>query len=639
MTADRGHSGARGGARGGAWEGGPRAAARAAAGPDGPEARGELSHLVELWRFVRVYRAQMLGALVALTVAAGTVLGLGFGLRRLVDEGFASGNAALLDEAVVVLIGVILLLAAASYTRFYLVSWIGERVVADIRSAVYRHLIGLSPAYYEVTRAGEVMSRLTTDTTLLQQVVGTSVSIALRNVLLLSGGAILLVITSPKLTGLVFLVVPLVVLPILIYGRRVRRLSRASQDRIADLSAHADEAIGAIRTVQAFGQEGRDRKRFSGLVETAFGTAVERIRARATLTALVIVLAFGAVSLVLWIGGHDVLAGRITAGELSAFVFYAVVVAGAVGALSEVIGDLQRAAGATERLIELLHTEPEIRAPARPRPLPEPARGQVAFESVAFHYPSIPERSALESVDLTVAPGERLAIVGPSGAGKTTLFQLLLRFYDPQSGRITFDGVDLREADPGALRGRIGLVAQEPVIFSADAWENIRYGRPEASDAEVLEAAEAAAARDFLERLPEGFNSFLGERGVRLSGGQRQRIAIARAVLRNPTLLLLDEATSALDAESERAVQRALETLMQGRTTLVIAHRLATVQKADRIVVLDQGRVVARGSHEQLVRAGGLYARLAALQFDGEAAGASPALHPLSPRDSRAVGQ
>ena len=588
--------------------------------PEGPEtlqdARGELSHLRELWRFVRGYRLQILGALVSLTVAAGTVLALGFGLRRLVDDGFASGNSALLDQAVVVLVGVILLLAAASYARFFLVSWIGERVVADIRRAVYRQLLELSPAYYEVTRAGEIMSRLTTDTTLLQQVVGTSASIALRNFLLLVGGAVLLVVTSPKLTGLVFLVVPAVVLPILVYGRRVRRLSRDSQDRVADLSAHADEAIGAIRTVQAYAQEKRDGQRFAERVEMAFDTAVERIRARATLTALVIVLAFGAVSLVLWIGGHDVLAGRISAGELSAFVFYAIVVAGAVGALSEVIGDLQRAAGATERLIELLHTESDIRAPLNPVALPEPARGRVTFESVVFRYPAAPERSALEAVDLTIEPGERVAIVGPSGAGKTTLFQLLLRFYDPQSGRITFDGVALPDAEPSLLRSRIGLVSQEPVVFSANAWENIRYGRPDASDAEVLEAAEAAAALEFLEALPEGLNSFLGERGVRLSGGQRQRLAIARAILRNPTLLLLDEATSALDAESERAVQQALERLMADRTTLVIAHRLATVQKADRIVVLDQGRIVASGSHDALIAEGGLYARLAALQFD-----------------------
>ncbi|MCG8357937.1 MAG: ATP-binding cassette domain-containing protein [Kiloniellales bacterium] len=584
---------------------------------EGERPRGrDLGQLTYLWRFVRPYRLQVAGALVALTVAAATVLVLGLGLRKLVDEGFASGNAALLDQAVLVLIGVILLLAASSYARFFLVSWIGERVVADLRQAVYDHVITLSPAYFEVTRTGEVQSRLTTDTTLLQLVVGTSASIALRNLLLLIGGAVLLLITSPKLTGIVFLVVPVVLLPILIFGRRVRRLSRASQDRIADLGAYADETLTSIRTVQAFVHAALDRTRFGQRVEAAFMTAIERVRARAILTALVIVLAFGAVSLVLWIGGHDVLAGRISAGELSAFVFYAVIVAGAVGAISEVIGDLQRAAGATERLIELLRTEPEIAAPANPLPLPQPARGELRFENVVFHYPSRPDRSALEGFDLEVGAGEKVAIVGPSGAGKTTVFQLLLRFYDPQAGRITFDGQPLTQVEPDALRARIGLVPQDPTIFSADAWENIRYGRPDASDEEVLQAAEAAAARDFLERLPDGLDTFLGERGVRLSGGQRQRIAIARAILRNPALLLLDEATSALDAESERAVQQALDGLMVGRTTLIIAHRLATVLKADRIVVLDQGRRVASGSHAELIQGGGLYARLAALQFE-----------------------
>ena len=584
---------------------------------EGERPRGrDLGQLTYLWRFVRPYRLQVAGALVALTVAAATVLVLGLGLRKLVDEGFASGNAALLDQAVLVLIGVILLLAASSYARFFLVSWIGERVVADLRQAVYDHVITLSPAYFEVTRTGEVQSRLTTDTTLLQLVVGTSASIALRNLLLLIGGAVLLLITSPKLTGIVFLVVPVVLLPILIFGRRVRRLSRASQDRIADLGAYADETLTSIRTVQAFVHAALDRTRFGQRVEAAFTTAIERVRARAILTALVIVLAFGAVSLVLWIGGHDVLAGRISAGELSAFVFYAVIVAGAVGAISEVIGDLQRAAGATERLIELLRTEPEIAPPANPLPLPQPARGELRFENVVFHYPSRPDRSALEGFDLEVGAGEKVAIVGPSGAGKTTVFQLLLRFYDPQAGRITFDGQPLTQVEPDALRARIGLVPQDPTIFSADAWENIRYGRPDASDEEVLQAAEAAAARDFLERLPDGLDTFLGERGVRLSGGQRQRIAIARAILRNPALLLLDEATSALDAESERAVQQALDGLMVGRTTLIIAHRLATVLKADRIVVLDQGRRVASGSHAELIQGGGLYARLAALQFE-----------------------
>ena len=576
----------------------------------------KLGQLGRIWRFVKPYRLRVAGATFAVAVAAGTVLGLGFGLRKLVDEGFASGNADLLDEAIWVLFGVVLLLAAASYTRFYLVSWVGERVVADIRRAVFDQVIRLSPAYYEVTRTGEILSRLTTDTSVLQMVVGTSVSIALRNALMLVGGTVLLAVTSARLTGLVFLVVPLVLVPILVFGRRVRRLSRASQDRVADVGSYVDEALGAIRTVQAFGHEPVDRQRFATRVEEAFTTAVRRIGARALLTAVVIALVFGAVSLILWKGGHDVLAGEISGGELSAFVFYAIVVAGAAGALSEVIGDLQRAAGATERLMELLATEPDIAAPADPKPLPVPARGAARFENVVFKYPSRPDRSALDGFNLKVRPGEKLAVVGPSGAGKTTVFQLLLRFYDPSEGRITLDGVDLRDADPADLRARIGLVPQEPVIFSGDAWENIRYGKPEASDEEVRNAARAAAALEFLEHLPEGLDTFLGERGVRLSGGQRQRVAIARAILRDPAVLLLDEATSALDAESERAVQQALDRLMAGRTTLVIAHRLATVLKADRIVVIDQGRIVASGTHGELIQADGLYARLAALQFD-----------------------
>ena len=575
---------------------------------------GQLRHIL---RFVAPYRWQVAGALVALTVAAGTVLVMGVGLRRLVDGGFAEGNPALLDQSLFALLGIIIVLAAATYSRFFLVTWLGERVVADIRKAVFGHVVELDPGYFETTRTGEVLTRITTDTTLLQTVIGSSVSMALRNTLLLFGGLVMLAITSPKLTGLVVLAVPFVIAPIVLIGRKVRALSRESQDRIADVGAGVEESLNAVRTIQAFTQETAERARFGVRVEDAFQTALKRTRARAMLTMIVIVMVFGSVGLILWIGGHDVLAGRISGGELSAFVFYAVVVAGAAGAISEVVGDLQRAAGASERLMELLATQPAIAPPSDPVPLPARSGGSaVAFDNVGFAYPSRPDRAALDGFTLDIAPGETVALVGPSGAGKTTVFQMLLRFYDPQSGRILFDGVDLTRADPKDARARIGLVPQEPVIFGANAWDNIRYGRPEASDAEVLAAAEAAAAREFIEQLPDGFNSFLGEKGVRLSGGQRQRVAIARAILRDPALLLLDEATSALDAESERLVQRALEKLMVGRTTLVIAHRLATVLKADRIVVMDAGRIVAQGKHHALMAEGGLYARLAKLQFD-----------------------
>ena len=578
-----------------------------------------------LWAFIRPYGWQVAAAALALIVAAGTVLALGKGLRMLVDEGFASGNAALLDKAVLVLLAVVVLLAGATYARFYLVSWIGERVVADVRRAVFDRVIALSPAYFEINRTGEILSRLTTDTTILQVVVGSSVSVALRNVLLFAGGLVLLMVTSPKLTGLVLLVVPLVLLPIIFFGRRVRRLSRDSQDRIADVGAYVDESLNAIRTVQAFTHEALDSQRFGQRVESAFSTAVRRIAARSALTGAVIVLVFGSISAILWVGGHDVLSGRISAGELSAFVFYAVVVAGAVGSISEVIGDLQRAAGATERLLDLLATDSEIPVPDSPAPLAQPVKGDIVFDRVNFRYPARPEWAALEDFSLQVAPGEKVALVGPSGAGKTTVMQLLLRFYDPAGGSVRFDGVDLRSLDPQQLRGAIGLVPQEPVIFAADAWENIRYGRPEASDEEVLEAARAAHCLEFLERLPGGLDSFLGEKGVRLSGGQRQRLAIARAILRDPALLLLDEATSSLDAESEKAVQDALDRLMVGRTSIVIAHRLATVLMADRIVVLDRGRIVQTGSHAELLQdPDGLYARLAALQFDQAEALARP---------------
>ncbi|MED5364789.1 MAG: ABC transporter transmembrane domain-containing protein [Pseudomonadota bacterium] len=577
--------------------------------------RRDLRPLRYLLRYVGRYRRQLALAAVALVVAAGTVLGLGQGLRLLVDRGFGGRDPALLDAALVVLLAVVLLLALASFLRFYMISWVGERVVADLRRDVYSHVLTLSPGFFETRRTGEVLSRLSTDTTLVQVVVGSSVSIALRNLLLLVGGLIMLLVTSAKLTGLVLLVVPIVVAPIVLLGRRVRALSRDSQDRVADVGVYVEETLTGIRAGQAFVHEAVDRQRFGVRVEDAFATAIRRVRTRGILTAIVIALIFGAIAVILWIGGRDVLAGRISAGELSSFVFYAAVVAGAVGALSEVVGDLQRAAGATERLFDLLATAPEIAAPAAPTALPAPPVGRIAFEQVRFFYPSRPDSPVLDDFTLVVEPGETVALVGPSGAGKTTVFQLLRRFYDPSDGRIRFDGVDLRAADPAAVRAAIGLVPQDPILFSDTAAENIRYGRPDADMAAVRVASEIANANDFIDQLPAGFDSHLGEKGVRLSGGQRQRVAIARAVLKDPTLLLLDEATSSLDAESERAVQAALEKVMEGRTTLVIAHRLATVLKADRIIVMDQGRVVASGTHTQLLRDNPLYARLAALQF------------------------
>jgi ATP-binding cassette subfamily B protein len=551
--------------------------------------------------------------LIALIIAAGTVMTMGQGLRLLIDRGF---RTELLDQALLVFLVVIFVLALASYSRFFLVSWIGERVVADIRRAIFQHIIKLSPGFFEVTPTGEVLSRLTTDTTLLQVIIGSSVSIALRNTLLFVGCSIMLAVTNPRLTGFVFLFVPLVIVPIIFFGRRVRRFSRASQDRLADVGAFGTETLSSVRTMQAFTHEAIDRERFTGHVENAFATAIDRVRARAFLTAIVIMFVFGAVGAILWLGGKDVIANRITAGELSAFVFYAVIVAGSIGAISEVFGDLQRAAGATERLLELLSTKPDIAAPESPISLPDPPNGQLSFEQVTFAYPSRPDTPALVGFDLDVKPGETIAIVGPSGAGKSTVFQLLLRFYDPQSGRVTVDDVEIRDVDPAQLRFRFGLVPQDPVIFSADAAENIRYGRPDANATDVRAAAEAAAATEFIDRLPDGIHTHLGEKGVRLSGGQRQRIAIARAILRNPTFLLLDEATSALDAESEQLVQQALERLMANRTTIVIAHRLATVLAADRIVVMDRGEVIAKGTHTQLIKRGGLYARLAELQFN-----------------------
>ena len=589
--------------------------------PSGPTERRKLGQIRHLFRFLRPYRGLMTGAVAALCVSAAAVLALGQGLRILIDDGLGGEEVGRLHEALIYMAGMVALLAAGTFARFYLVSWLGERVVADIRQAVFRHLVRLSPGFFETNKVGELLSRLTTDTSLLQTVIGGQASAALRNLLLFLGASAMLVVTSPTLTGFVVLLVPVVVVPIVVLGRRVRRFSRLAQDRVGDVGGHLEEALGGIRTVQAFGQEARSGERFAAHVEAAFRAALRRVAARALLTAIVILLVFCGVGLVLWIAGYGVLQGDLSGGEMTAFMFYAVVVAGSVGSLSEVYGDLQHAAGAAERLAELLHREPAIaEAPAPARPLPAPQRGGVRIDRATFHYPSRPGEAALRDFSLTVAPGETIALVGPSGAGKSTVFNLLLRFYDPDAGRVAIDGVELREAALDAVRRSFALVPQEPVIFAASARENIRFGRPEAGDDAIRAAAEAAGAAAFLDALPDGYETFLGERGARLSGGQKQRLALARAVLRNPAVLLLDEATSALDAESERAVQAALERLMAGRTTIVIAHRLATVQKADRIVVMDAGRVVAEGTHQSLLADDGLYARLAALQFAPERA-------------------
>ena len=576
------------------------------------ESLGPLRALVP---YVMPYKGTLYLAMVALLLASAAQLGLPVAIRFLIDGGMMADDVSTIDRYFLGLFGVAMAFGIFSAFRFYLVTWLGERVVADLRKAVYAHVIRLDPTFFEVTKTGEVLSRLTTDTTLIQSISGTGLSITLRASLNLIGASIMLAVTSPRLMGMILLLVPLVIVPIILVGRRVRSLSKASQDRIADTSGLAGETLNAISTVQAFTLEKLQSDRFADAVKVAFQTAVQRIRVRSLLTGIAILFIFGAITFVLWIGTHSVMRGEMTGGQLGQFLLYAIFVATSAAALSEMWGEVQRAAGAMERLVELLDSKPAIVAPTEPATLPEPSEGRIRLDNISFRYPSRPETPAISDFDLQVESGETLAIVGPSGAGKSTLFQLLLRFYDPESGHIEIDGVDISQAAPEAVRARIGLVPQETVIFGTTAKENIGYGRPGASDAEIAAAAEAAAADVFIEQLPEGFDTFLGERGTRLSGGQRQRIAIARAILKDPPILLLDEATSSLDAESERVVQEALEHLMQDRTTIIIAHRLATVLKANRIVVMDHGRIVDIGTHEQLVQRDSLYARLAELQF------------------------
>jgi len=577
--------------------------------------KANLSALAPLVPYALAYRGRIGAAILALVAASAATLVVPVAVRRVIDHGFSDEAGGLIDAYFAMLIGVVGVLALASAFRYYLVITLGERVVADLRAAVFRHLTRLDPAFFDQAQSGEIVSRLTADTTQVKSAFGVSISIALRNGVLFVGAVALMVWTSPKLSALVLVAIPLIVVPLVISGRSVRRRSRAAQDRLADASAYAAEAIGAVRTMQAFGMEDAAAARFARAADDAFEAARLSTTMRSILTGTAIFLVSASVVGVLWYGAQDVLAGTITGGRLSQFMLYAVFAASSLGQLSEVYGELTQAAGAAERLAEILATEPVIRAPVRPRILPDPPLGTLAFEDVRFAYPTRSEQPAVESLTFAIAPGERVALVGPSGAGKSTVLQLLLRFYDPQSGRVLVDGLAVAEVDPQALRARLALVPQEPTIFATTISDNIRYGRPDAGEDEVRRAAQLASADGFIRALPQGYATVIGERGVTLSGGQRQRIAIARAILKNAPILLLDEATSALDAESERKVQGALDRLMEGRTTLVIAHRLATVRSADRILVMDQGRIVEAGSHDALLAKGGLYARLARLQF------------------------
>lgn len=583
------------------------------------EPKRKIGNLVMIWRFATKYPSKIAAALTALVIAASATLAIPSGFRLVIDKGFA-GEGGDIGRWFQYLLGIVVVLAIATALRFYFVSWLGERVVADVRGAVQQNLLRLSPSYFEENRPSEIASRLTTDTSVIEQIVGTTVSIALRNTVLAIGGVIYLLTLAPKLTLMLLIGIPVIILPIVYIGRKLEEVSRKSQDRVADVGTIVNEVLGAMKIVQAFGQQEREASRFRGAVENAFGTARRRILIRALMTAVAIALLFGAVTLIMWQGALDVQSGKLSGGSIAAFVLTGGIVAGAFGALTEVYGDLVRGSGAAGRLGELLREEPGIAAPANPVKLPEPALGRVEFDHVKFRYPTRPDVSALVDFSLDIAPGETVAVVGPSGAGKTTLFQLIQRFYDPESGSVRIDGVALPDADPAEIRARIAIVPQETVIFAASARDNLRYGRWDSDDAALWAAAEAANAAEFLRKLPEGLDTFMGEGGARLSGGQRQRMAIARAILRDAPILLLDEATSALDAESERLVQNALENLMHDRTTIVIAHRLATVRAADRIIVMNEGQIVEQGNHDSLTRANGLYARLARMQFEGLAA-------------------